>query len=389
MSEKKEQPKESFTEAPPEETNMQIAFAAVLMARRETFLARYPRNLKLVVAALLLWVLYLPFTFLASHQAPQDAAVDLVAAHEQAVQSEAQLATKKPKAKIVEGRVELKTEAEKKAAAFNDSNEAVHQMGVAPDMALVEETPTGRLPTVSADGRRPWQVYARPFDYQDPRPRIALVVGDLGFSRVAADAALRRLPPAVTLAFDVEGTSIDQWLIRARQDGHETLLALPMEPSDYPRSDPGPNALLTTLPNADNIHRLFNFLKIGSGYIGVTTMSGSRFATDPNKLAPVMEEIKKRGLLVFDARVNPYSLIDTMAKDMKIPVASNMRVVDVNPLPAAIDAALADLEQTARVEGTVVGVASPLPVTLERIELWAKELASRGVVLAPLSAVVQ
>ena len=29
-----------------------------------------------------------------------------------------------------------------------------------------------------------------------------------------------------------------------------------MEPFDYPRSDPGPNTLLSNIPNADNIQRL-------------------------------------------------------------------------------------------------------------------------------------
>ncbi|HAX91288.1 MAG TPA: divergent polysaccharide deacetylase family protein [Rhodospirillaceae bacterium] len=372
----------------PEQVDVTIAFQAALMARRESFLAKLPRVVKLVGAgSLLLVIVFSLVQFIAmpdfgtsggqkgSYEKEDDADLDL----------ESIPTTLDPMA--AQERRLPQTRDEAQAAEANDTNEAA--LDVAPDMGIVEATPSGYLPRIGDDGRRPWQVYAKRFDYRDPRPRIALVISDLGYSRVATDAALHRTPSAVTLAFDVQGTSIDEWLTRARQEGHETLLSIPMEPFDYPRSDPGPNALLSTLPNADNIVRLRSALGAGQGYVSITTLSGSRFITDESKVEPVLEELRKRGLLLLDAKVSAHSVWGPLATKMKVPVAENLRFIDSTPTPQAIDAALAQLEQTARVEGVAIGMASPLPVSIERIEIWARQLKERGIVLTPISSIVR
>jgi hypothetical protein len=59
--------------------------------------------------------------------------------------------------------------------------------------------------------------------------------------------------------------------------------------------------------------------------------------------------------------------------------------IDTVPTPAAIDHALADLENLAKERGTAVGVASALPVSIERIGVWIKTLESHGIMLVPLT----
>lgn len=380
---------ESLTEQASEQANMQIAFAAVLAARKETFLARYSRKYKLFVLVLLLFVLAAPIVLSSLKGADQ---AKPVVADEHKKEAVTSSGTDNAKAHLTlqSGPTVPKSEDEKRAIEMNDGTTDIRiHLEPAPNPEFSEETSAGLLPKMSADGRKPWQIYARPFNFQDPRPRIAIVMVDLGVSRVATDAALRRLPSTVTFSFDVQGHAIDSWLQRARQDGHETLLSLPMEPYDYPRSDPGPDSLLTTLPNVDNIQRLLGALRLGSGYVGVTSSSGSRFMADSPKLTPIMEVLKNRGLLVFDTKIASHSAVTSLAKEMGVPSVAALREIDVTPTPEAIDEALSQLEQAARLEGGVVGVASPLPLTMERIELWAKKLSERGLVLAPLSAVVK
>lgn len=383
---------------------LELAFRAALAARQETFLARLPRLLKLAVLALLL--LAPGFFFLGTTRqdspaltaepprieeertetpASSPVAEASLPAEPSAPSPAAQQPLSSPPSATGQPRSDLETGAINR----NDLFAVQKPLPPAPDIALAEETKDGYLPKIGADGRKPWQVYARPFDKLDPRPRIALVVVDMGLSRVATDAALRRLPPVVTLAFDAQSDTLPAWLSRARQDGHETILSLPMEPFDYPRSDPGPDALLTSLPNADNLQRFLSFLKRGVGYVGVTTLSGSRFFSDGDKFAPVLQALGERGLLFFDARVGPRALSEVEAAKAKLPFVVSSMVVDQDPSPSAINANLAKLEQMARASGQVVALASPLPVTLERIEAWSKDLAARGFVLAPLSATVQ
>jgi polysaccharide deacetylase 2 family uncharacterized protein YibQ len=60
--------------------------------------------------------------------------------------------------------------------------------------------------------------------------------------------------------------------------------------------------------------------------------------------------------------------------------------LDAVPTTAHIDGALAPLEAVARERGSVVGVASAIPASVERIAQWAKSVESRGFVLVPISA---
>ena len=50
-----------------------------------------------------------------------------------------------------------------------------------------------------------------------------------------------------------------------------------------------------------------------------------------------------------------------------------------------IDRALAKLEDLARERGAAVGIASALPISIERIGAWIKTLESHGIMLVPLT----
>ena len=59
--------------------------------------------------------------------------------------------------------------------------------------------------------------------------------------------------------------------------------------------------------------------------------------------------------------------------------------IDAVPTAAEIDRALAKLEELAKDRGTAVGIASALPISIERIAIWVKTLESRGIMLVPLT----
>jgi len=258
----------------------------------------------------------------------------------------------------------------------------------APVPGLVEDSRNGPLPRIAQDGRKPWQVYARPFPATDKRPRIAIVMSDLGLSGVTTGNALAKLPPGITLAFLPYAERLDDWVERARTKGHEVMLSVPMEPLNYPRDDPGPNALLTMLGPDRNIERLEWSLGKAVGYVGITSTTGSKFTANPAAMQPVIDVLKARGLLLVDSRVNPKSVAGPLANLAGVPRALGDRVIDRDLSRGAIDDQLRELEELAKTNGAAVGFASPYPTTIERLNLWLTSLADRGIALAPASAVV-
>jgi len=256
------------------------------------------------------------------------------------------------------------------------------------DPALIERSASGPLPMVANDGRQAWQVYARPFDRDNRRPRIAIVIAGLGLAAAETQAAIDRLPAAVTLAFNPYARDLPDWLQKARAARHEVVLAVPMEPVDYPREDPGPQTLLTALSPRQNLDRLEWTLGRGVGYVGLTNLMGSRFVAATTELRPILEVIKGRGLLFLETRASNQSAVAAIAQELALPEAVNDRDLDSNLSPAGIDQTLAELEPIARRKNTAIATGLAYPLTIDRLVAWADSLDGKGLVLAPLSAVV-
>ena len=257
------------------------------------------------------------------------------------------------------------------------------------DAKLLEETRHGLIPRVSTDGARPLVAYARPVASNADnanKPRIALVVGGLGISASSTAEALAKLPAAVSFAFAPYGTDTERVAARARAQGHELLVQLPMEPFDYPDNDPGPQTLLVSLAPEQNADRMHWVMSRFQGYVGIANYMGSRFTASEAAFAPVLREVAKRGLMYLDDGTAPRSLSAQIAGASGLPYAKASVVLDAVPTPNEIDRALARLEGVARESGIAVGVATALPVSIARMANWAKAVEARGFVLVPISA---
>lgn len=256
------------------------------------------------------------------------------------------------------------------------------------DPALTERAKDGLLPVIAKDGRQAWQFYARPFDQAEKRPRIAIVLTNMGLSASATEQAIRTLPGTVTLAFAPFADRLNDWVELARSSGHEVLLHVPMEPEGYPRNDPGPRTLLTSISEVENLDRLDWVLTRASGYVGIANLGGPRFAASAKDMQPVLKTLRQRGLLFVERAGGRQTTAGTISRELGLPFAAAQILVDADPSRPAIDAKLSELERNAKRDGSAVGMALPYPVTMERLAVWAAGLESRGMVVAPISAVV-
>jgi polysaccharide deacetylase 2 family uncharacterized protein YibQ len=259
-----------------------------------------------------------------------------------------------------------------------------------PDQKFLEMTPHGPIPKIAADGTRPADAYARPvrpLPGKPDAPRIALIIGGLGVSSATSADAINKLPPAVTFGFVPYAGNVASMVARARGGGHELLLQVPMEPFEYPDNDPGPQTLLTSLTPQQNIDRLYWIMSRFQGYVGLINTMGARFTVSEPAFAPILRETAKRGLLYVDDGSNPRSIAARVAGADNLPFAHADVVIDSVPTPAEVDRALGRLEMAARERGVAVGIASPLPVSIDHIAKWAKAAESRGLLLVPISAV--
>ena len=254
------------------------------------------------------------------------------------------------------------------------------------DARLLEKSRYGMIPVV-ADGLKPFTVYAADADRAKAAkmPVVAIVVGGLGVGAAKTADAIMKLPPAVTLAFTPYGADPAKLTERARAQRHEILLQVPMEPFDYPDNDPGPQTLLTTLTPEQNVDRLYWHLSRFQGYAGIANFMGARFTATDAVMQPIIREAAKRGLGYLDDGSSPRSSAPSLTAAQSMPFAKADFTIDAVPTSAEIDRTLVKLETLAKERGLAVGVASALPISIERLAVWIKTLDSRGIMLVPLT----
>ncbi len=208
--------------------------------------------------------------------------------------------------------------------------------------------------------------------------KIAIMVGGLGVSASATQAALQTLPAGVTLGFAPYAGDVGEWAGKARAGGHEVLLQIPMEPFDFPDSDPGPNTLRAGQDEEANLQRMSWALSRFTGYAGVTNLLGQRFLSDSAALAPALTHLNRRGLYFFDNGTASQSVAPTVAAQVGIPAVQSNSNIDSIQTATEIDRRLLELESQARANGSAVGSAFLYPVSIARIAAWAKGLWKRG-----------
>ena len=258
---------------------------------------------------------------------------------------------------------------------------------------LVEESQYGPLPKVATDGRRPIDVYARPSKYAvkaaDAPPRIAVLINGMGLSDGATAEAIKDLPAPISVAYGAYGRNLQDWVEKARQEGHEVLLQIPLEPLDYPTNDPGPHTLLTTLPPEENLKRLQWLMSRFTGYVGITNLMGAKFEPTQASFVPVLEEVKARGLLFVDDGSVKDSAAGQIASTIGLDFATADVQIDAVPSPDDINKALARLEAVAKEKGSAIGIASAKPATIKALAQWAAQLQAKNIILIPVSAAIR
>lgn len=232
-----------------------------------------------------------------------------------------------------------------------------------------------------------WKTHAvRVAAIAEDKPQISIIIDDLGVVRdrtldiikLAAPLTLSFLPYAPNL-FDVTHLAKDQ--------GHELMVHLPMEPKgDF---DPGPHALLTHATDDKILQDLRFNLSQFEGYVGLNNHMGSAFTENRQGLDLILDEIQKRGLLVLDSRTSGKSLLAEMAAERNIPNVKRDIFLDNEQDEDYILNQLKKLEKMAMSRGHAIAIGHPYKVTIKVLSIWLPTLKEKGIAVVPLSQLVK
>jgi polysaccharide deacetylase 2 family uncharacterized protein YibQ len=231
-----------------------------------------------------------------------------------------------------------------------------------------------------------WRRNALPFRDLGSRPLIAIVIDDVGLDRPHSKQAWE-LPGPLTMSFLPYARDLREQAKAARANGKELMLHLPMEPGGV--ANPGPNALLVSLSEAEIRQRVAAGLDSFDGHVGLNNHMGSRFTAYRPGMEVVMRQLKARGLLFLDSRTTPASVGDQVAQELGVPSVARHVFLDDDESIDAVRRRLAETEAVARRQGFVVAIGHPHQATIQALTEWLPTVAGKGFVLAPLSAVLR
>jgi len=253
----------------------------------------------------------------------------------------------------------------------------------------VEEKPRASRPTqlaAAATTEQAWRRNALPFRDLNSKPLVAIVIDDVGIDRPRSKRAWE-LPGPLTMSFLPYAKDLRDQARAARARGHELFLHLPMEPTG--RADPGPNALLVSLSDAEIKQRTAAALDSFDGYVGVNNHMGSRFTAFKPGMETTLRLFKARGLLFLDSRTTPETVGDQLAQELGVPSVARNVFLDDDESIDAVRRKLAETEAVARRQGFVVAIGHPHAATLQALAEWLPTLSAKGMALAPLSAALR
>lgn len=254
--------------------------------------------------------------------------------------------------------------------------------------ATLDEKPRSKPPQVAAAAstEQTWRRNALPFRDLGSRPLIAIVIDDVGLDRPRSRRAWE-LPGPLTMSFLPYAKDLRDQAKAARARGHELMLHLPMEPNG--RNDPGPNALLVSLTDAELRQRTNAALDSFDGYVGANNHMGSRFTAFRPGMETVMRQFKSRGVMFLDSRTTAQSVGDQTAQEMGVPSIVRHVFLDDEETLEAVRRKLAEAEAVARRQGFAVAIGHPHDVTLQALAEWLPTVQGKGLALAPSSAVLR
>ncbi|MBN8530471.1 MAG: divergent polysaccharide deacetylase family protein [Alphaproteobacteria bacterium] len=252
----------------------------------------------------------------------------------------------------------------------------------APDSQKHVPTPQGDL---SATG---WLRYARSSPTRPDAPMVAVIIRGVGISERTAKAAAA-LPAGFTLAVSPYARQAEDTGNRLFASGHELLIDLPMEPGDFPLSDPGSHGLMSFLAPTDAAKRLQWSLERIKPRIGVLFPPKERFSQSAVLLESAMAELKKEETAYIQSTVpGDIDMVSAAAKRAGVD-GRNADIVLGAAGAGGIQENLKRLEQEALAKGSAIGVIYASPVAIRQLGDWSKTLANKGLTLVPASGILR
>lgn len=228
---------------------------------------------------------------------------------------------------------------------------------------------------------------AVPLNRNNAVPKIAIIIDDIGYSKNLA-MGLVKVDKNITfsiLPFSPAGTHLAH---RLSAKGAELMLHLPMEPTQYPKVNPGPGALLSSMSPDALLTQLRKDIQAVPGTVGANNHMGSRLTADSDKMNQIFTVLKQQNLFFIDSRTSVESKGEQSARMFQLKFSHRDVFLDNFQDVEYISGQLKKLIKQAKDHGSAIGIGHPHQATLDALKRELPKLKGK-VQLVPASKLVE
>ncbi|SHI46193.1 hypothetical protein SAMN02745165_00112 [Malonomonas rubra DSM 5091] len=205
--------------------------------------------------------------------------------------------------------------------------------------------------------------YRVPLAVTSSRPRVAIIMDDMGRSLKTFEQLLA-LDLMVTPAILPESRKATEAALMLQNIGREYMIHLPMQPSNYPRVSPGPNALLLGQSEMETRRLLRRYMEKVPGAAGGNNHMGSGYTQNRHAMRVVLDELQQGGQFFIDSKTIGSSVAYDEARRMHVPTATRQIFLDNSEDVSYIRQQIRRMVKMSDDRGEVVAICHPYPETL-------------------------
>ncbi|UCD58860.1 MAG: divergent polysaccharide deacetylase family protein [Candidatus Hydrogenedentota bacterium] len=220
---------------------------------------------------------------------------------------------------------------------------------------------------------------------KEERPRIALIVDDVGYDIERALELLNLRRPMTISIFPQ--LKYSRHIAEVAHDmGYEVMMHLPMEPGEKLRRNPG---FITSDMREEELYQVLDgdFESIPF-IVGVNNHQGSKMTRDAGAMARVMQYLAKKQVFFVDSRTTADSIAYEVARTFDLRAAENDVFLDNEKDVEYIKERMELLMQKAEQKGKAIGVCHVHPATIEALLQMFPLIDEKGIELVYASELV-
>lgn len=240
-------------------------------------------------------------------------------------------------------------------------------------------------PTTDTPSEKQKQAPVEPFT--GALPKVALIIDDIGYdSGIVKDFI--RLETPLTLSILPQSPQKQRILDLAQSAGLDIMLHQPMEPSEYPKINPGPGTLFSAMSPDERIRVLSQNLDEIPNVKGVNNHMGSRMTANSEQMRQILSVLKQRDLFFVDSRTTAATICRMSAELLQVPFGERDVFLDHRQNHDFIEKQMRELVRLARAHGEAIGIAHPHASTYRVLKRLIPELKT-SVAFVPVSTLVK